>query len=147
MDNFNSVEQVLDFAIAREVEAYNFYDGLVGRVDRPDTRKALQGFAQDEVNHRKKLQRVKAGEITLTEEDVGSLGIAERVADVQLESDMSYVDMLAAGMKKEKKSYWLYTYLASKAKTQQLRDMLLSIAQEEANHKLRLEIEYDLTTF
>ena len=60
---------------------------------------------------------------------------------------MSYVELLVVGMKKEEKSRKLYSDLASIAQKQELKDMFLKLAQEEAEHKLRFELEYDLTTF
>lgn len=60
---------------------------------------------------------------------------------------MSYIDLLVVGMKKEEISRKLYTDLATIAQTQELRDIFLKLAQEEAKHKLRFEIEYDLMTF
>jgi rubrerythrin len=46
-------------------------------------------------------------------------------------------------MKKEKASYKLYFDMASSVESETLRQTLLGLAQEEAKHKLRLEIEYD----
>lgn len=50
-------------------------------------------------------------------------------------------------MKKENRSYRLYTDLAAIAQNKQVKEMFLRSAQEEAEHKLRFEFEYDLTTF
>jgi rubrerythrin len=60
---------------------------------------------------------------------------------------MSYIDLLVLAIKKEEAARKLYTDLATIAKEQKLRDIFLKLAQEEANHKLRFEIEYDLVTF
>jgi len=60
---------------------------------------------------------------------------------------MSYVDLLVVGMKKEETSRRLYTDLAAIIQEQKLRDIFLKLAQEEAQHKLRFEFEYDLMTF
>lgn len=46
-------------------------------------------------------------------------------------------------MKKEKAAFKLYTGLSNVAPNSTLRDVFLSLAQEEAKHKLRFEIEYD----
>ena len=60
---------------------------------------------------------------------------------------MSYSDVLIFAMKKEKLAYKLYLDLAEKMRNRQLKDMFLLLAQEEAQHKLRFELEYDLTIF
>lgn len=77
----------------------------------------------------------------------GWLGITDRLPEIKPSADMSYVDVLAFAMKKEKTAYTLYSNLASIAQSPQLRETFLKLAQEEANHKLRFEIEYDWETF
>jgi rubrerythrin len=46
-------------------------------------------------------------------------------------------------MKQEKQAFRLYTDLAERADNDELRQMFLALAHEEANHKLHFEIEYD----
>jgi rubrerythrin len=46
-------------------------------------------------------------------------------------------------MKKEKKAFRLYNDLASTCGDPKLEELFLSLAQEEAKHKLRFEVEYD----
>ena len=46
-------------------------------------------------------------------------------------------------MKKEKKAFRLYTNLAETCGDDNLEKVFLGLAQEEAKHKLRFEIEYD----
>jgi len=144
---FRSVDEVLDFAIKREIEAQNFYMELADFVEKPEMAKVLSDLASEELEHKAKLEAVKAGEIGIDEEEVGKLDIAEYVQDVEQHPKMSYIDLLVVGMKKEEISRKLYTDLATIAQTRELRDIFLKLAQEEAKHKLRFEIEYDLMTF
>lgn len=60
---------------------------------------------------------------------------------------MSYADILILAMKKEDVSVKLYTDLAKITQDEELKDMFLWLAQEETEHKLKFELEYDLTTF
>jgi len=46
-------------------------------------------------------------------------------------------------MKKEKKAFKMYTDLAATTEDAGLQSVFLGLAQEEAKHKLRFEIEYD----
>jgi rubrerythrin len=46
-------------------------------------------------------------------------------------------------MKKEKAAFKLYTDLATSVSDENLRSVFKMLAQEEAKHKLRFEIEYD----
>jgi rubrerythrin len=60
---------------------------------------------------------------------------------------MNYTELLVVAIKKENLSYQLYIKLAAISMTKELRDIFLKLAQEEAEHRLRFEYEYDLTTF
>ena len=145
MGQFESVEEVIDFAIAREVESRDFYMKLAERMENPAMQKVFENFAIEEFGHRLKLEAIKRGEILLVEEQVKSLDIADYVVDVEPRPDMDYTDALVLAMKKEKAAYRLYLDLAAMAEDEELTDMFLSLAQEEAKHKLRFEIEYDDT--
>ncbi|UCE46455.1 MAG: hypothetical protein JSW47_12625, partial [Phycisphaerales bacterium] len=109
--------------------------------------KVLSDLASEELEHKAKLEAVKAGEISIDGEVVGNLGITSHVKDVEPYAKMSYVDLLVVGMKKEETSRKLYADLATIAWKHELKDIFLKLAQEEAEHKLRFEIEYDLMTF
>ena len=143
MERFSSVDEILDFAIAREIEANKFYTELAERMENPAMRKVLEDFAKEELGHKMRLEAVKRDEFVIEEEDVGSFGIADYVVDVEPQPDMSYADALVLAMKKEKAAYRLYMDLAAVAEAEELTEMFLLLAQEEAKHKLRFEIEYD----
>ncbi|HUW20355.1 MAG TPA: ferritin family protein [Sedimentisphaerales bacterium] len=143
MKRFGSVDEILDFAIAREVEANKFYTELAQRMGSPAMREVFEEFAIEELGHKMKLEAVKGGQIKLKEEQVQSLEIADYVVEEEIRSDMSYADVLVVAMRKEKVSYRLYIDLAGAAEAEELTEMFLALAQEEAKHKLRFEIEYD----
>ena len=46
-------------------------------------------------------------------------------------------------MKKEKAAFRLYSDLAAKTDDANRKETMLGLAQEEAKHKLRFEVEYD----
>ena len=143
MKNFGSVDEILDFAIEREIEAIQLYTDLAGKVENPKMRKVLKGFAEEELEHKEKLETVKVEGIVLQEEEVGSLGIADYIEGGEARPDMSYRDVLILAMKKESVSVNLYSDLARMAQDEELGDMFSALAQEEAEHKLRFELEYD----
>jgi rubrerythrin len=144
---FDTVDEVLDFAIEREIDAQSFYMRLSKMVKDPKLAKTLIDLAAEELDHETKLQAVRLGKVVLGDEDVGSLDIVDYTKDVAPGPDMSYTDLLVIGMKKEETSRKLYTNLAAIATKRNLKDMFLLLAQQEAEHKLRFELEYDLKTF
>ena len=148
MEKLNSIDEVLDLAIDREIEARDFYMKLADLVENPEMVKVLSDLASEELEHKAKLEAIKAaGEIGMAKEAVGNLCITYHVKDVKPYAKMNYVDLLVVGMKKEEASRKLYTDLATIAQKQEVKDIFLKLAQEEAEHKLRFEIEYDLMTF
>ena len=148
MPKFRTVDDVLDFAIARELEAYRFYLDLARLATRDEVRSAIRRLATDELQHSIHLKAVKAGEVAFaSDEQVGSLNIEETLTEAPPKPDMTYADLLVVAMKKEQAAFRLYTNLASIAAGNAVRDVLKKIAHEEAEHKLRLEIEYDWVTF
>jgi rubrerythrin len=143
MKRFGSVDDILDFAIAREVEANKFYTDLAQRMDNPAMRKVFDDFAAEERGHKARVEAVKQAEIELSQEQVASLDIADYVVAGNVRPDMDYAEALILAMKREKASYKLYLDLAAVAEAEDLTNMFLALAQEEAKHKLRFEIEYD----
>ena len=107
----------------------------------------LTNLAMEELKHKAVLESIQAGRTTLNEKEVGNLGVTETVKDVNPDAKMDYVEMLVVGMKREEIARQLYTDLASIAQPRQIRDIFLKLAQQEADHKLRFELEYDLMTF
>ena len=144
---FETVDDVLRFAIHEETKAARFYEELAMEVSKAETRKLLEEMAVQELEHRAKLEAVRAGEIDMKAEEVGTLHIAEYVGGVKPSANMSVVHLLKLAMSREQNAEMLYVQLAGFAKNAETKEMFKLMAQEEAKHKLRLEIEYDLATF
>ncbi len=140
-----SANEVLDFAIARETEAINFYRDLAAQADAPAMKKVFEDFAREEQGHRAKLEAVRRGEYSLATGagPAPGLGLAEYLVEGEPTPDMSYADALVLAMKKEKAAYKLYLDLATLAQEEATKELFLALAGEEAKHKLRFEIEYD----
>ncbi len=143
MDKFKSVDDILEFAIAGEVAANQFYMELTGKMKNPAMAKVFEDFAKEELGHKSKLEAIKQGEMLEPTEKVAEVKIADYLVDTEPKPDMDYKDALVLAMKKEKAAYRLYLDLAAVAEAEELTNMFLYIAQEEAKHKLRFEIEYD----
>ncbi len=146
MPRFKSVQDILDFAIDQEIEAHAFYVNLAEIVVNADLRRTVEGFAIDELQHHIRLEAIKAREVGFIKGEVGSLDVAETAPVIEPNAAMTYADLLVVAMNKEKAAFRIYTNLASVTKDPALRETLLGMAKEEAQHKLRLEIEYDWET-
>jgi rubrerythrin len=144
MSEWKSLEDVLDFAIGEEEAAEAFYQELAAKVKGQHMREIFLDFAQEERGHKAKLQRVKAGHGPISSgSKVADLKIGDYLVDPVPAPGMDYQNALTLAMKKEKAAFKLYTDLASALRDRALREIFLGLAQEEARHKLRFEIEYD----
>lgn len=144
MKELSSAGEILDFAISKEIEAEKFYRRLANQTDNPQMRDVFDKFAIEELGHKMKLESIKRQcNVEFNEKEVQNLGIADYAADVKLQPDMNYADILIVAMKREKAAYRLYLDLAATALSEELTNTFLMLAQEEAKHKLRFEIEYD----
>ena len=53
MQQWKSADEILDFAIGQEEQAFEFYTGLSDRMDRPWMSKIFKDFAKEEMGHEK----------------------------------------------------------------------------------------------
>jgi rubrerythrin len=144
MKQWKSIDEALDFAIKSEERAANFYTNLAKRAETSGMREVFEGFSREELGHKAKLEAIKGGDIEIpTPQKIQDLKISDYTVEVEADGDLSYQDSLILAMKREKAAYRLYSDLAAMAEDTKLRQVFFALAQEEANHKLRFEIEYD----
>jgi len=136
MREFKSSEEILDFAIGEEQSAADFYTHLSEQVKNPALRKMFMEFSDEELQHKSKLENIKMGSIEyLPTEEVINLGLEDVLVDVAPTDGMDYQDALILAMKKEKAAYQMYSRLATAASDETLKELLLGLASQEANHK------------
>lgn len=105
--------------------------------------KVFESFAAEERGHKTKLEGIKQSKEIQPAQNVTDLHIADYVVEVEPDPEMDYQDALVLAMKEEKAAFRLYLDLANQVANEEIKSLLLSLAQEEAKHKLRFEIEYD----
>ncbi|MBI9037629.1 MAG: ferritin family protein [Bacteroidales bacterium] len=144
MKTFNSIDEILDFAINSEQNAYNFYIKLATNSENDAMKDVFLEFAEDEKSHKKRLEKIKEDRnFEIEDVKVQDLKIAEYTVNVSPSDDMSYQEALLLAMKREKNAYKLYTDLAAIAPDEKMQRLFKGLANEEAKHKLRFELEYD----
>ena len=143
MEKFDSFDVILDYAIDKEMGANQFYTRLAKLMKSPAMRQVFESFAAEELGHKAKLESIKQGGATPPATKVTDLRIADYTVDVEPSSDMDYQDALLLAMKEEKAAFRLYLDLANQVDDESQKAIFLSLANEEAKHKLRFEIEYD----
>jgi rubrerythrin len=144
MKDFTSIDSILDFAIENEQKAVDFYTELAGNAKNEDMSKVFTQFAKEEMGHKARLTKIKIeGTFNVKNEQILDLKMSDYLVDVEPGPDITYEEALVIAMKREKSAFRLYTNLADRAPTAELKKLFESLAIEESKHKLRFEIEYD----
>lgn len=147
---FHSTDDVLRYAVGREQAAVELYTQLAERCTKPIMRLTFLEFAAEEQSHKTRLEQFLAMGRPLipTGKPVESLGISRHLPDVKPSTDLGMREALQLAMSEEKKAFIVYWKLAEATTGQpSLHQAFLGLAQEEARHKLRFEIEYERMAF
>ena len=141
-----SVDEMLQLAIDKEVEAYNFYLALANRVADQRICEAFEELAKEELEHKAKLELevMKLGKTIAVEDNPARPERNYIVSNDPSPLDMDYKDMLMLGMEKEEAAFRTYVNLVASVQDEKSREVLLALAEEEVKHKLRFQIEYDI---
>ena len=145
MTEFKTIDDILQYAINQEQKAADLYAGLAARSRNRMIQEIFEQFSKEELGHKKKLESIRGGSvIAVPREKVQNLKIGDYLVEVNTSrDDLTYQESLIVAMKEEKAAFRLYSDLASRTNHPTLKDIFLMLAQEEARHKLRFEIEYD----
>jgi rubrerythrin len=137
-------QEIIQFAIQREIESMDFYNKASQMVKHSGTRDLFLDFMKQEEGHKKKLEEVRRGKIVLGKiEKIPNLKISDYLIEGELKPDISYAEILRIAMKREERSVKLYTDLNEKNEDGALRNLFTFLVQEESKHKYALEKIYD----
>lgn len=146
--DFKNLTAIIDFAIAQEQEAAEFYRS-VGEKELQEGKKQLfLQFAGEEEKHRRLLENLKNHDTATIVDSYPLVWITDikrsnYIADLVYAPGMPYRDILLLAAKKEEKALALYNLLLSKAEDAEARKVFKMLCQEEAKHKLSIERTLD----
>lgn len=145
MAEFETVEEILELAIAREEDAHVFLMALAARMINPEMRKVFEELAAEELEHKARLELevIKTGRVVTDSKKKLNFETNDYAEDIGSEIDMDYKDMLTMAMQKEESSFRLYVDMASRITNEDAYETFLALAEEEVRHKMRFEMEYD----
>jgi len=140
MDDSMVDYEILELAIAREIDANRFYLSLAARTQKPHIRRIFEELAAEEMEHKEKLELelMKAGRVVDTAEEIPPIH-DEQAPNTPLDFDLEFKDILLIGMQKEEASIRLYTDMAGMVADDESREVLLALADEEVRHKERFQ--------
>ncbi|NWF93424.1 MAG: ferritin family protein [Syntrophaceae bacterium] len=137
-------EEVIRFAVDKEVEAFNFYSQGSQVVKHSGAKELFLELAKQEEGHRRLLENLDIKKIDQARiEKIPNLKISDYMVDAELKPDLSYAEMLRIAMKREERSVKLYEDLKGANPDEDLKKLFTFLVQEESKHKLRLEKIYD----
>jgi rubrerythrin len=143
---FESLNDVLTFAIRREHDARELYLMFRDMVKDPGAKALLEDLANQELGHQKLLENALKGE------EIERIGGKKAVKDLHLSDymvtedigpDSSPQNVMLFAMKKEQEAYSMYHMLLGSYEGTEIEDLFSRLAREELHHKEILEREYE----
>ena len=137
-------EEIIKFAIDKEIKSYNFYTNARQMAKYSGAKDMFSELSKEEVGHRKMLEKLDMKKITQAKiEKVPDLKISDYIVDAEFKPDMPYAEILRMAIKMEERALKLYNNMNKSNKDENLKKLFSLLANEEAKHKLRLEKIYD----
>jgi len=146
MEKYNSIDEVLNFAIEQEQSEVDFYNELADKMSKPKVEHLFRDIALEKQNHILKLEAIRiSGTFDHDSYDqIKELKTDHYIADVDYSNeDPNYHDALIMAMEKEKATFMFYWDLAERVSSNDLQDLFYMLALHEAKQKVKMEIEFD----
>lgn len=140
----SSMDDVINFAIDKEIKAMEFYQQCADRAKNPGIKKFFEEMVEEEQRHRdllKDLNPADLGEIKLPE--VENLKISDYLIEVKFHEGLTYQEALTLAMKKEEKAHAFYAAWQDKCMHEKTAKVFEMLAKEELKHKRKIETIYD----
>ncbi|MFH1156589.1 MAG: ferritin family protein [Pseudomonadota bacterium] len=133
-------DNVIRFAIEREIEAENFYKAIAGKVRAPELKAMFSNFAREELKHQAMLKGILKKENIRTHFR-GELDykISETVETPTISEAMTLADAFALAMKNEEKAMVMYQAMAKDAASEEMKTLFNDLAAMETEHKHLME--------
>lgn len=144
MKIFRTFEEIIDYAIEKEMDEIEFYSEIANRMDRKNVKGLFRNIALEKTARMLRLEKMKDSKHRLNLDEIQDMKIAGSLQDMDdTKNDLSCQDALIIAMKKEKAKFKFYLNMAENTEDEECRGVFMALANDEARQKLRFEIEYD----
>jgi rubrerythrin len=143
---FKSIDDIVEFAIEKEIEAADFYQSAAENEDVKGTADVLTEYAEEERKHEKMLKNLKNNQSKIAAykfEKIQDIKRSDYLLDLEFQKGMSYMEIMRLAMKREEKAHNLYLKMAQASEGTEQVNVFTILAQEEAKHKNYFETMYD----
>ena len=144
--SFESLEEIISYAIEQEKEAALFYEECSRKEHFTGSKTTLEDMAKEERKHQTLLENLGKEEGVPTDYKfkwIPDMKRSDYMVEMEYEPGMHYTDILRLAMKREEKALKLYNELLSKSEDPNHKRVFKMLCQEEAKHKKFLETLYD----
>ena len=140
----STFQDIISFAIEWEKDSAKLYEEMGKLGKKPNIKAMFKEFEKEEAKHKEVLERLTPEKLTKAKQKtIIDLKISDYLIDMTFKPDMNYQDTLIIAMKREEKAVKMYSDMLAKIDDPEAQKLIQFLIDEEANHKLRLETEYD----
>ncbi len=146
----NTLSSVINVAIDKEQEAYDFYMNLYSLVEDKEAKSTLKYIAQEEAKHKEFLKTCQEGRFcsdVLNLEAPIDYKIIEHIEKPDIKKNINSAEVYLIAANRELNSYNFYKSLAASYPAGDIKDLLVKMANEELKHKEKMEYLYSNTAF
>lgn len=148
MEQYDSVEAIVQRAIQLEIEAETMYKNAAATVKDEAVHQRLLEMAAQERGHKAKLEDALAGNMRWAirrakAEPVKDLRLSDHLTGGSLDPNADYQDVLLFAARREKTAYEFYKAMAEMVDDKLTQNLFEMLASEELRHKYVLEKTYE----
>ncbi len=134
-------DRVMSVAIAREIEANEFYSAVVKSMTDKTTREIFTELASEEMGHMELLENFRNDPTMIMKIAAPPVDfkLAESMELPRVSTAMRPADAIALAMKKEQQAVEFYRGLSKNSADSGVKAIFDNLANMELNHKKRLE--------
>lgn len=141
---FRTLEEVIDYAIDKEMDEIKFYSNLANRMKKTNLKALIRDIAIEKTGRMFCLERMKDVKSSLKLNDLGDIPLDLSSIDQDyVEKNLNDWDVLVLVMEKEKAKFKFYFDMSNMATNAECKETFLNLADEEARRKLKFELLYD----
>jgi len=136
------MQNIIDFALNREVEAAQFYADIQLKTSSISLKKLTKDLEEMEKDHIVVLKKIfnESSSNGFDSESAKKIKLSEFEVEDSEVNDLNEIIKIA--IKREEKSFNLYSAIAEKYLDVNLKNFFLKLAEEEVSHKSMLENFY-----
>ncbi|MCE5184912.1 MAG: ferritin family protein [Planctomycetaceae bacterium] len=142
MMKFETLKDVLEFAISLEQASQEFYTRLAEQTESPSIKHFLLELVGEEKLHESHLREMVAGGWDILVSPISSKDMDRYIDTMNIPEPLDYKQAVKLARDKENASRMMYTILSSQVQQPELNSVLNLLAEQEQRHHDFFQNEY-----